>query len=387
MTEPHLTYVGPLPNALADQSKKRKRWWQRMPAPFMAIVALPTLLAGVYFLVIASPRYVSEARFIVRSPGSNPSSFGVALQGVGLNPGQTDAFAVHEYIASLDGLRYLKGRFDLAAVLGPKGADFWARYPRPGEKSSDESMRKALERFVTVGYDSTTGISTLHVQAFSPQDAQALGVALLDGGEKLVNELNTRSARDAVVQAVRAREDASTKLAAIQKQLTDFRNRERFIDPLKTAAESSQLIGGLMSSVAQLQAERSQLSAEAPQSPLLGSLDGRIAAMQRQIEAERAKVAGDNSSLAPRITAYEELNLQRELATEAVSRASAAVIAAEQETRRQQLYLERIVAPTLPDEALEPRRWLAVLAVFFTALLVYGVGWLIWAGVREHRQD
>ena len=123
MTEPKLNYIGPLPQALTYDRKVPL--WRRIPIGFLMVVALPTLVAAVYFLLIASPLYVSEARFIVRSAGHSPSAFGVALQGVGLSSGQTDAFAVHEYITSSDGLRDLQRRFDVAKVLNRPGADIF----------------------------------------------------------------------------------------------------------------------------------------------------------------------------------------------------------------------------------------------------------------------
>jgi capsule polysaccharide export protein KpsE/RkpR len=98
-------------------------------------------------------------------------------------------------------------------------------------------------------------------------------------------------------------------------------------------------------------------------------------------------MAGNSSSLAPMISVYEDLALARELADRELTQATAAVIAAEQEARRQKLYLDRVVSPSLPDEAAEPKRWLSILTVLASTLLAYGIGWLIWAGVREHRQD
>jgi capsular polysaccharide transport system permease protein len=147
------------------------------------------------------------------------------------------------------------------------------------------------------------------------------------------------------------------------------------------------MIGDLMTTVARLRAERAQLASEAPNSPQLPLLDARIAAFQRQINIERANMAGAQGSLAPKIGAYEDLVLNREVADKQLAAATAALTTAEQEARRQKLYLDRIVDPSLPDEALEPRRWLALLTVFATCLLIYGVGWLVWAGIREHRQD
>lgn len=387
MTDNRLNYLGPIPKQLGHQ-RGPKPWWKRLPVSFLVVVALPTLIAGIYYLAIASPRYVSEARFIVRAANqSQPSSLGVALQGVGLSAGQTDAFAVHEYINSREAVRDLDKRFDLGKLFALPGVDAFSRYPRFWEGRSHESLYKAYQRFVVVGYDSTTGISTLKVEGFRPRDAQQLSEALLLGGEQLVNRLNTRSAADAVSEAKLARDQARERLAEAQSKLTAFRNKEEFLDPTLAARESSVLIGGLMATVANLRAERSDVVAQAPQSPQLPALDGRIAAFERQIAAERAKVAGSAGSLAPRVSAYEDLTMEREFADRELAQATAAVVASEQDARRQRLYLDRVVSPDLPDKAAEPRRIFRILTVFMTCMLAYGVGWLIWAGIREHKQD
>lgn len=387
MTDPQLNYVGPIPKALTGPKRPRP-WWRQVSWPFLAVVILPTLLAAIYFLLIASPRYVSEARFIVRSVNSaQVSPLGVALQGVGLSPTMTDAYAVHDYIMSPAGLRDLRRRFDMRAVLGPPSADMFSRYPRPGEALNEEGMRKAFKRFVTVGYDSTTGISTLRVEAFRPEDARAVNAALLAGGELLINRLNDRSAAAAIAEAEANRTLAQTRVAESQTQLVAFRNREQFLDPTVTATESAQLMGTLMSTLAQLRAERAQLAAEAPESPQLPALDGRIRAYEAQVAAERARMAGTSDSLAPKISAYEDLVRAREYAERELAQATTSLISAQQEARRQRLYLERVVEPSLPDAAIEPRRWLSVLTVFLAVLLAYGIGWLVWSGVREHKQQ
>ncbi len=388
MTDSRLTFFGPGPDLDKLVGADRAGRLRALPWPFLLVVVLPTLVAAIYFLLIASPRYVSEARFIVRAPNqAQPSALGVTLQSAGLAPASTDAFAVHDYIRSRDGLAELNRRYDVPRMLGGRGGDLFSRYPRPWESRSFEGQHKGFQRFVTVGYDSTTGISTLRVEAFHPQDAQALAEGLLQGGEGLINRLNRRAADDAVAEAERAQIEAQTALATAQAQLTAFRNRERFIDPQRAATESAQLIGQLSATVAGLRAERAQLAAEAPQSPQLPSLDNRIAAYESQIAAERGKVAGNAGSLAPRVGAYEDLVLARELADRQAGEADAALIEARQDARRQRLYLERIVNPGRPDQAMEPRRWLAILTVLLTMLLTYGIGWLVWAGVREHRQD
>ena len=386
MAEAQINYLGPVPEALTFRQEKQP-WWRKLPIGFLMVVGLPTVLAAIYYLLIATPRYVSEARFIIRASNqAQPSAIGVALQGVGLSTTQSDAFAVHEFINSRDALRDLNRRIDVAAVLNPPGADAFSRYPRFWDGGGEEGLYRGFKRFVVVGYDSTTGISTLRVEAFNPNDAREINQALLASGEQLINRLNDRAMGDAVAEATTARDEARARVAGTQQQLTSFRNREEFIDPELSARESSTLIGGLLATVAQLRADRAQLAGEAPQSPQLPILEGRIRAYESQIAAERAKVAGNSGSLAPKIGVYEDLSLQRELADRELTQATAALLTTQQEARRQKLYLDRIVNPNMPDKSSEPRRWIAILTIFASTMLIYSVGWLVWAGVREHRQ-
>ncbi|MBU2233076.1 MAG: chain-length determining protein [Alphaproteobacteria bacterium] len=386
MTDPKLTYLGPLPKPEVSRPSLYRRLRKKMPLSFVVVVLLPTVVAAIYLLLIAAPIYVSEARFIVRTPTSQPSALGVALQGVGLSSNQTDAFAVHEYITSRDGLRELNQRYDVKQMLSAAGADPLSRFPRPWEGRSFEDLYRGFQRYVTVGYDATTGINTLRVEAFRPQDSQALASAMLDGGEKLVNRLNERAASDTVDEARRVVQEAESRLAAAQQKIAQFRNREGFIDPVRTASAGSELIGELATALATMRAERSQLAADAPSSPQLAIIDSRIRAYERQIAQEQAKIAGNSDSLAQKLTQYEALQLDVEYAGRTLTASTAAYDNSVLEARRKRLYLERVVVPDLPDKPTEPKRLVTLLGIFASLLLTYAIGWLIYAGVREHQQ-
>lgn len=58
---------------------------------------------------------------------------------------------------------------------------------------------------------------------------------------------------------------------------------------------------------------------------------------------------------------------------------------ARNEIQRKQLYLERIVQPSKPDVAIEPRRIRTVFVVVVCGLLMWGILALLESGVREHR--
>lgn len=387
MADTNLTYLGAAEEPRATPPAKRS-WRKRLPLGFLIVVAAPSLMGAIYYGLIASPRYVSESRFVVRSANpSQPSGLGLALQGVGISSGMNDAFTVHEYLDSRDSLKVLQTRYNLKAMLGRPDVDWFSRSPRPWEGASDEALYKSFKRFLTVGYDATSGISTLRVEAFTAKDAATLNAAMLDSGEALINRLNERSAANAVRDARVSLDQARAEVAASQQALTALRNSAQFIDPRAAVSETTEVVAGLLVTIAQLRADRAQLAAEAPSSPQLPIIDSRIAAYERQVAEARAKATGSASSLAPKVGAYEDLVMRREIADKVLAQATAALLNAEQEARRQKLYLERIVAPSEPDKPTQPRRFLAFLTIFASSLLVYAVGWLIWAGVREHRQD
>lgn len=354
---------------------------------FLAIVVAPVALAAIYYLLIASPIYVSEARFIVRAPNQpQPAALTTVLQGAGLAQGATDAYAVHEYVMSRDAVADLTRTNKLPSVVARPGADFISRFPRPFEKRSNENLYRAYKRFVGVGYDATTGVSTLRVEAFSPTDARDVANALLNGGERVINQLNDQAERDAVDRAGEKVIEAQVRVTQVQRALTLFRSRERLIDPVRSSAANLDLVGRLSGELASLRAERAGLAAAAPQSPQLPGLDDRIRAYEREIQNEETKAAGQSNSLAPKIGQYERLVLERDFAGETLTAAMEALETARLDASRKRLYLQRVVNPGLPDSAIEPRRWRALLIVLLTALLAYGTVILVRAGLREHQQ-
>lgn len=387
MSKSNLTFQGPLQDDAKATALAERSWQRRAPWALLVVVVAPTVLTAIYYLLLASPQYVSEAHFIVRSAEQKqPSPMGMVLQGVGLSAAQGDAFAVQEYMTSRDATAELAKTSNLVSALSRSGADILSRFPRPWEKPTNDSLHKNFQRFLTVGYDSSTGISTVRVSAFNPADAQRLNKALLVGGENLINRLNERSSASAVRDAERDLVDAQQHLAQAQSRVTQFRNREGLLDPQARARENAEVVAGLATRLAELRAEKTQLASSAPQSPRITALDNSISALQAEIARERAAMAGSSSSLAPIIGTYEALRLDVELADRGLAAARATLETAKQDARRQQLYLEQVVAPNLPDQATEPKRLRAIILALITTLIIYGLGWLVVAGVREHKQ-
>ena len=352
-------------------------------------IALPTLLAVIYFSFIAADMYASEARFIVRSPSRAPATGGVSgfLQTSGITRAQDDVYSVQDFANSRDAVAALSADLDLRAIFGREEADWIARFPNLYDRDNSEDFFRYYKRRVEVQYDTTTGIVKMEVLAFRPDDAQLVATRLLDAAEALVNRLNERARSNAVKNAEIQLRIAEKAVADAQTQVLEYRNRELMIDPEKTS-------GAMFESLSRLQEEQqatrlriAELSRRSPNSPLLGDLRDRVRELDLQVVQQRRRLAGGTTSMAPKISEYEQLTLRQELATKEYSSALASLESSRADARRQQIYLDRVVTPNLPDRALYPRRIRAVFIVFVTCFLVYSIGALLIAGVREHAQD
>lgn len=362
----------------------RIRWGMLLRA---AAVLLPTILAVIYYGFLATPRYVSEARFVIRAASKAPSlasGLDSILQLAGLSHSQDDAYAVRDFMTSRDAVTQLKAKLDLGGMYRNPDADMLVRYPSLVFHNTDEGFYRYLQTRFSVIVNNSTGLTTLRVEAFRAADAQQVANALLTLGEGLVNKLNKRLEHDAV--RVAADEVARAEQARIDAQIavTAFRNRSLLLDPGATSATVVKVIGELSTQLADARTQIEETQAGAPNSPQLATYRERALAIEHQIATERARVANDSDGLAEKIAEYERLMLKQEFSVRTLAQAVSALELAKVDARRQQMFLERVVEPNRPDQAMMPRRVRMIFTVFGFNVIGAGVVWLLVTGLREH---
>jgi capsular polysaccharide transport system permease protein len=121
-----------------------------------------------------------------------------------------------------------------------------------------------------------------------------------------------------------------------------------------------------------------------PDNPALQVTRNRIAALERQIAAERSRRTQGDGALSQQLAAFERLMLEREFADRQLASATASLETARMEAQRQQLYLARVVEPNLAVYPLYPRKLISVGSIFLGLSVAFGIGWLLVAGMREH---
>jgi capsular polysaccharide transport system permease protein len=363
---------------------KRHRW-------MILFVGLPTALAIAYYGFIASPVYVSQSSFVIKSASQKtiPNTLSVAnlLQTSGLSAGEEQTKEVLQYVRSRNALKDLLRETDVRAKYSSRGADFLSRFPQPLHDGSFENFFHYYSSMVGADTDPDSGLAVLEVHAFTPEDAYDLNSRLLNLSERLVNRLNERAESRGIAEAEQRVAQAEERVRNARLALSAYRNQQELIDPTKQAAGVLDISNKLVSEEAALQAQLDLMLRVTPRNPTIPAVRNRIAAIKREIGAQNGKVVGTPTGIASKLGSYEKLQIEQDFATQMLTAANASLESARTDAEKQQFYLERVVEPNKPDESTLPHRLKRILIVFGASVCLYLIGWMLVVGILEHAPE
>ena len=363
------------------------RLWQRTRLMLVCVV-LPTLLSLVYFGFIASDVYVSQSLFVVRSPERQSTSpLGMLFKGAGFSRAQDDAYVVNDFMRSREALTALETKLGIKQKFADEAIiDPFSRFTGIDPDPSFEAFHRYFQKHAEQQIDTLSSITTLTIRAYTPQDAQRINEELLRLSEARVNQLNTRGRQDLINFAQQEVAEAQRRALEASLVLADYRNKKGVIDPERQTAIPLQQIAKLQTELLVAKTQLAQVMLLAQENPQIPSLKQTVAMLEKEIAIESAKVTGDSKqSLASKAADFQKLAMNKEFADKMLAGALTTLEQARTESQRQQLYLERIAQPSLPDAALEPRRVRGVLTAFVLGMLFWGIAAMVIAGVKEHR--
>ncbi|MFA7496509.1 MAG: capsule biosynthesis protein [Acidithiobacillus sp.] len=357
---------------------------------FIWVVLVPTGLSIIYFGLIASPVYISESDFVVYSPNhqmAGASGLGSLLSSLGGSNSTSAADTIHAYVGSWDAMMALQHAVHLKDMYSNEHIDIFNRfggifYPY----SSFVKLLRYYQNMVTDTINTSSGITKLRVQAYTPQDSQIINAFLLKKSQDIVNQLNATARLRAVSYAKNDVATAEQKLREATLALADYRNHQAVFSPPAQSTLQLSMVSKLQDQLINQKTQLQAILAHAPQNPQIPVLQSSINALQSEISAEKAKVTGSKASFASKDTEYERLTVNQVLAQKLLEAAVTSLEQARLTAQKQELYLETISSPNLPDAPQEPKRFEDILAVLLVSLMIWGVLSILVAGIREHHE-
>jgi capsular polysaccharide transport system permease protein len=392
-SRPGLSEVAPasLPDRQAQSARAaavavRKARSRRLALRILFYVLLPTVMATAYYGIFASDQYESYSMFTVQSSELRPTlgMDGLLAGLAGASGPARDALAVRDYVLSRDMLARLDKEHGFIAHYKDVRKDWFSRM------ASDSSFEDAYEYFkrkVIADFDQSSGTVTIRVRAFNADVAALFARSILSYSEEMVNKLSERERNDRTAYAENDVKKAEGRLSLARQNIVGLQQKYEDFNPLQTATAAmtirTQLEAELAKSRAELMQLKSFMKEDAPQ---VQAVNEKVKSLSAQVSGESrrlvnpSKASGLNTSLVD----FEAAMVEKEFAQKAYELSMSNLEIARADADRQHRYVAVIAVPSKPDESTYPLRIRSVLTAFILSFLVWSIGSMISAAVREH---
>lgn len=379
-----------------EKPEKRRPW---LLLSFLACVVLPCVLAGVYLLFFASPQYQVETKLTVRSASSTGGATlsssilsKIGVSSVGAN-GQ-DSVIVVDYVKSRAIIADIGGPSAIGAHFGKASIDYFSRLD---VKDGEEEIFKYWSDHVVAQNDGISGIITVRVLGFSPDDTLDLTNTIIHASERMLNRLSLRIRQDQMQRANAEVESSAKDLAEARSQIIEFQERTHTLDPTESAKRILEIISRLRMQYIDIDKDlalsksigtRARGDAAAVTRPGDRQLEANAEVLDNQIKKYEAMLVGSgDATLSTQFKEFELLKLRQEFAEKLYTVSRAAYEEARRSLERQQLYLAVVVEPTAPDRPTFPTPFISVVLLFASLTIGWGILCLLIAAVRDGFSD
>ncbi|QBY49674.1 chain-length determining protein [Cupriavidus oxalaticus] len=366
---------------------RRVLWPALKRRQIIGAAVLAALLGAIYWLAIASDRYVSEAHVIVQSTdlaGGQTMDFSSLLNG-GSGGSRADQLLLRDHLLSVDMLRKLDAALNLRAHYSD-----WHRDPLSRLWFKDAPLewfhRHYLTR-VSVEMDDYAGVLVVRAQGYDPKTAHAITAMLVREGERFMNDKDHALAQSQVAfleeQVLKLNQEA----VRARQKLLDFQDKKGLVSPQATAENLATIVARLEAQRTELETQRRMLQAYlVPNHPNIVQLDQQIAAVERQMTQEQAKLASPGGKTLNRtVEEFRRLEMEAGFAQDVYKTALVALEKGRIEATRMIKKVSVLQTPTRPEYPIEPRRFYNTLVFVLAVLLMAGVVQLLVAIVRDHK--
>lgn len=353
---------------------------------FISAALIASVLAAVYWLTIASDRYVSETHVIIQRTdltGGQSMDFSSLLGSSGGN--RADQLLLRDYLLSADVLKKLDAALGLRAHYSDSQRDRLSRMSS-ADLPIEDFHRYFLSR-VSIEFDDYAGVLLIKAQAYDPKTAQAIATQLVREGERFMNDMAHSLAQDQVNFLEKQVVQMNDKAIQTRQALLVYQNKKGLVSPQAAAETIAAIVAKLEAQRADLQTQRIALQAYlVADHPNIVQVNQQIDAIAKQIVQEQAKLTSpDGKTLNSAVEEFQRLEMQAGFAQDVYKTALTALERGRIEATRNLKKVSVIQAPDLPEYPLEPRRFYNTLVFMLVAFLLAGVMHLLAAIVRDHK--
>jgi len=345
------------------------------------------VLAAMYWGVVASDRYVSEAHVIIQQtemPASQTLDMPM-LSGLSSGPSRADQLLLRDHLLSVDMLLKLDAKSNLREHYSDRRRDPISRMW--SEDISQEWFHRYYLSRVSVEFDEYAGVLVVRAEAFSPEKAHAITSMLVEEGERYMNLMAHRLAQEQVSFVEKQVAQISERLLTARQAVLTYQNERNLVSPQGTAENLFGIVNQLEGQLSTLKTQRDALLGYLnPRHPSVVELDLQIAAVQKQITREQTRLTSSERQTLNRIVEeFQRLQMNAEFAQDMYKTALAALEKGRVAAGRTLKMVSVLQSPSQPQYPMEPRRIYNTVVFIFVTVMLAGIVSLLTVIIREHQ--
>ena len=351
------------------------------------LALLLCLLTVMYWGVIASDRYVSEAHVIIQQMDMEMGQqMGISiLLGMSGSTNRADQLLLRDHLLSVDMLEKLDAELDLREHYSDRRHDPISRMW--SADMSQEWFHRYYRSRVTVEFDEYAGVLVIRTEAFSPEKALAITSKLMEEGGRYMNMVARLLAQEQVSFLEKQVGQISERVMQARQAVLAYQNERNLVSPQGTAENVFGIINQLEGQLTTLKTQRGALLGYLnPQNPSVIELDIQIASVKKQITQQQARLtSSERQTLNRAIEEFTRLQMNAEFAQDMYKTALASLEKGRVDSVRTVKMVSVLQSPTHPQYPMEPRRIYNAAVFILATLMLAGIVSLLSTIIREHR--
>ena len=355
-----------------DIAKRRRRKLLLLISRLSAFVFLPTLIAGYYFYVLATPMYATKSEFLIQQAEPPGASGAASLFGGSPIATSQDSIAVQGYLQSPEAMLRLDEDLGFKEHFSQENIDTLKRL---APDTTNSAAYKLYKKKVKIGYDPTEGIVRMEVIAADPETSALFAERLVAYAEERVDNISLRVREDAMKGARESYEAAEAERVEALSRVTRLQESLGVLDPAAANALLQSEMQQLQSLL--LEKELTLASLLDNRRPNQARVDGTRAEIRRleekiaDVQAQMTSTGGDANNQARKNAELRAAEEDYQTRTALLQQSLQSLETARVEAERQVRYLSIAVAPVPPDEASYPRKFENTILAFLIFAGIY----------------
>lgn len=316
---------------------------------------VPMLLSTMYFVFWASPGYVSEVRFVLRSSAPILSRDRYSTSTVEPKAKIVqDTAVLLNYLSSPAIVQDLAGKISFDEYFRSQRVDYFSKL---SSDATQNDMLKYWKKHYAAYVSPKSGIVELEVIAYTPDQANNLLKIVLELAEQQVNKLSSGMWSDLRNSTQLDVDEAARSVSGLRGELRDIQNQTGVFDIDLSADRISSVLTTIESEIAALKSRRIALrESVSVTSPQISEIDRRLKGLEEQSGELRSQIAGVSANnLADFSAKFDHIRLELRLGEKKLEAAISDMEKIKLVSAMQLVYVDNFTEPSTPDEATYPK--------------------------------